>query len=262
MHVTGGRLVAAAIGANRSLGSVAVRVLGLIPARGGSKGVPGKNVARLGGKPLIQHTIDSARAATRLSRIVVSTDADDIAEVGRSLGIDVPFMRPATLATDDAPMLGVVQHALDTLESSGDTRYDAVCLLQPTNPFRSPGLIDRCIDEFDRSRADAVVTVLRVPSEHHPQWTYLRGDDGGLHLAMGGTDPISRRQDLPVAYHREGSVYVTRREVIDRGSLYGDRLIGVEVDADRSVNIDTIADWRRAEDLLDARQESDRAGGA
>jgi CMP-N-acetylneuraminic acid synthetase len=226
-----------------------MRVLGIVTARGGSKGVPRKNIRELAGKPLLAWTADAARAARRLSRVVLTTDDPEIADVGRRAGLDVPFMRPAELALDSTPSLPVLQHVVKTLEDSGD-RYDATCLLQPTNPFRAPDTIDRCIELLETSGADSVVTVLPVPAEHNPHWVYFVGPDGALVPAMGG-ETIPRRQDLPPAYHREGSVYVTRRDVLmERGSLYGARTIGYPIDPSRSINIDTVEDWERAEAML------------
>lgn len=226
-----------------------MRVLGLIVARGGSKGVPRKNVRLLAGRPLIAWTAEAALAATRLDRVMISTDDAEIAAVAGEYGVDAPFARPPELARDDTPTLPVVQHALRTLTAAGD-RYDAVCLLQPTSPFRSAGTIDRCIEVLATSGADAVVTVLPVPPEHNPHWVYFRDGNGSLRLSTGESQPIPRRQALPPAYHREGSVYVTRSEVVlSRESLYGERVLGVEVDPAYSVNIDTPADWERAEAL-------------
>jgi CMP-N-acetylneuraminic acid synthetase len=139
---------------------------------------------------------------------------------------------------------------MDFMETLGD-RFDAVCLLQPTNPLRRAEDIDACIELLKESEADAVVTVLPVPAEHNPHWVYFTDEKGALRLSTGETDPISRRQDLPSAYHREGSVYVTRRSVVmEDNSLYGRRLVGHMMDPDRCVNIDTLSDWARAEQLL------------
>jgi CMP-N-acetylneuraminic acid synthetase len=225
-------------------------VLGLIPARGGSKGVPRKNIRPLCGKPLLQYTAESALAACRLSRVILSTDDEEIAAVGRQAGLQVPFLRPAELARDDTPMLSVVQHALNWLAWRGD-RFDAVCLLQPTNPFRKPEDIDGCIELLERTNADSIVTILPVPHEYNPHWVYFQGQDGSLQLSTGEDQPISSRQSLPNAYHREGSVYVVRSSVVTAGkSLYGKRLVGYLLDTDHSVNIDNPKDWRKAEALI------------
>ncbi|HET7563551.1 MAG TPA: acylneuraminate cytidylyltransferase family protein [Gemmatimonadaceae bacterium] len=227
-----------------------MRVLGLIPARGGSKGVPRKNVRLLCGKPLLQYTAEAAFGASRVTHVVLSTDDEEIAAVGRQCGLDVPFVRPAELARDDTPMLPVVQHAIRAVEAR-DGRFDAVCLLQPTNPMRTSAQIDACIEMLETSDADSVVTVLPVPAEYNPHWVYFRSADGALRLSTGETQPIARRQALPAAYHREGSVYVARRDVvIQENSLYGARTLGYEVEAESSVNIDDMSDWARAEALL------------
>ncbi len=225
-----------------------MNVVGLIPARGGSKGVPRKNIRVLGGKPLLWYTAQAALEARRLSTVVLSTDDREIASIGRDYGLQVPFLRPPDLASDSTPMLAVVQHAIAALEAA-DQHVDAVCLLQPTAPFRQAGLIDACIDLLASSGADSVVTMKEVPHEHNPHWVYFADEQGVFHLSTGEAQPISRRQDLPAAFHREGSVYVTRRDVVMEGnSLYGDRLVGYRIDADAiSVGIDTMADWARAE---------------
>ncbi len=164
-------------------------------------------------------------------------------------------MRPAQLAGDDTPTLPVVQHAVTSLEKSGE-RFDAICLLQPTNPLRRAQDIDACIDLLEESKADAVVTVLRVPAEHNPHWVYFQNGSGFLRLSTGESTPISRRQELPPAFHREGSVYVTRRDVVmETNSLYGERLVGYEIDSERTVNIDGPEDWERAEALLTAESK-------
>lgn len=227
-----------------------MNVLGLIPARGGSKGIPRKNIRLLCGKPLLAYTAEAALASARLNRVILSTEDEEIAEVGRRCGLEVPFLRPAELAADTTPTLPVVQHALQWLEARGE-RFDAVCLLQPTNPLRRPAEIDACIELLETSDADAVVTVLPVPAEYNPHWVYFKSDDGTLRLSTGERTPISRRQDLPPAFHREGSVYVTRRQVVmDDNSLYGKRLAACVIDPARSVNIDTDSDWDRAAALI------------
>jgi CMP-N-acetylneuraminic acid synthetase len=229
-----------------------MRVVGLVPARGGSKGIPRKNTRLLAGRPLLAYTAEAALRSRLLARVVLTTEDPEVAEIGRAAGLDVPFTRPAELARDETPMLPVVQHALRWLESAGE-RFDAVCLLQPTHPLRRTEDIDACIALCDRSGADAVVTVLEVPPEFNPRWTYLRSDSGALTLATGESAPIPRRQDLPPAFCREGSVYVSRRDaVLEEGSLYGRVLLGVTVERARSVNLDTPADWSRAEALLGA----------
>jgi len=232
-----------------------MRVLGLIPARGGSKGVPQKNIRLLAGKPLLQYTAEAALSASSLSQIVLSTDDEEIAGVGRQCGLDVPFLRPKELACDDTPTLPVVQHAVNWLEEQGE-RFDAVCLLQPTNPLRRPEHIDACVAMLVETGADSVISVLPVPAEYNPHWVYLRNSDGMLKLSTGESTPIPRRQALPPAFHREGSVYVTRRDtIIEENSLYGQRVAGYLVDPARSVNIDSPEDWARAGLLISQRRQ-------
>lgn len=232
-----------------------MRVLGLIPARGGSKGMPRKNIRPLCGRPLLAYTADAAHGARLLSRTILSTDDPEIAEEGRRCGLDVPFLRPAELAQDTTPTLPVVIHALRWLEQHGE-HVDAVCLLQPTHPLRGSDTIDACIALLATSGADAVVTLLPVPSQYNPHWVYWRDEDGRLRLSTGAAQPIPRRQDLPPAFHREGSVYVTRRDVvIEDHSLYGQNVVGQLVDPEWSVNIDGPADWQRAERLLRQRAQ-------
>ena len=228
-----------------------MRVLGLVPARGGSKGVPRKNVRALQGRPLLAWTAEAALAARGLARVVLSTDDEAIAEVGRACGLEVPFVREPALARDDTPMLPVVLDAVRRLEAAGDA-FDAVCLLQPTNPLRTSGDIEACLQLLRESGADCVVTVLPVPHAHNPHWVYLGEPGERLVLATGEAQPIARRQALPSAWHREGSVYVTRRGALAAGSLYGTHVVGHPIDPARSVNIDDLDDWARAEALLAA----------
>lgn len=226
------------------------RVLGLIPARGGSRGVPRKNIRLLHDKPLLAYTAEAALAARSLTRVILSTEDEEIAAVGQQYGLEVPFLRPAELAQDTTAMLPVVQHALRFAEQE-DGRYDALCLLQPTNPLRTAADIDGCVERLLNSTATSVVTMLPVPAEYNPHWVYFPDEEGCLRLSTGEATPITRRQDLPTAYHREGSVYVTRRDtLLLESSLFGPRLLGYPVAPERSVNIDTMQDWERAEALL------------
>lgn len=230
---------------------IPMTVLGLIPARGGSKGISRKNIRELGGKPLLQWTAEAALAAQSLNSVVLSTDDDEIAAVGVKCGLRVPFMRPRELAADDTPTLVVIQHALLTLGKSGE-HFDAICLLQPTSPFRTGDDIDTCIELFRVSEADSVISILPVPTEYNPHWVYYRAMDGSLRLTTGESEPLARRQLLPLAFHREGSVYVTRRDVVmDQNSLYGKRVIGYDMTRELTVNLDTPADWARAEAMIE-----------
>jgi CMP-N-acetylneuraminic acid synthetase len=236
-----------------------MRILGLVPARGGSKGIPRKNIRLLAGKPLLAYTAETALNARSLARVVLSTDDEEIAETGRRYGLEVPFVRPAELATDTTPTLPVVRHAIEALEATGD-RFDAVCLLQPTNPLRQPRHIDEAVALLKQRGTTSVVSVLRVPAEHNPHWVYFQSPEGFLRLSTGEQTPIARRQELPPAFHREGSIYVTRRDtvMVDK-TLYGANVVGYLMDADWSVNIDHEPDWERAAALV--RRSAALVGG-
>lgn len=226
-----------------------MKVLGLIPARGGSKGVVRKNIRLLSGKPLLAYTAEAALRARSLTRVVLSTEDQEIAEIGKQWGFDVPFMRPGHLAQDTTPTLPVVQHALMSLAENGES-FDAVCLLQPTNPLRREQDIDACVELLASSRASCVISVLPVPHEYNPKWVYWKSTDEKLSLSAGEGDPITRRQDLPPAFFRDGSIYVSRSETVLDGSLYGPDVIGYEMPPEFSANIDTEADWLAVEERI------------
>lgn len=228
-----------------------MKILGIIPARGGSKGIPGKNIKLLGGKPLLAYTADSAKAAKLLDRIILSSDDVEIINVARQLGIDVPFVRPVELATDATGSLEVVQHALKYLIEWGD-EYDAVCLLQPTTPFRSEGLIDTAIEKFREGNYDSLFSVREVPEEFNPHWIFEE-KEGTLKIATGEKEIISRRQELPKAYHRDGAIYITKTSVLmEQNSLYGEKVGFINTIGSVYVNIDTLEDWELAEKLVDS----------
>ena len=232
-----------------------LKVLGLIPARGGSKGVPRKNIKPLCGKPLLAYTAESALAAQRLAHVILSTDDEEIARVGEDCGLEVLHRSPS-LALDATPMMSVVLDAVEKVEQSGKT-FDAICLLQPTNPLRRTADVDACIELLDSSDADSVISVLPVPHVYNPKWVYWGQADGSLALSSGDSEPVTRRQDLPAAFHRDGSVYVTRRSVLSEfGNLYGKNILGYEIDPKFSVNIDTLEDWELAEQMLTAAGSS------
>lgn len=226
-----------------------MRILGIIPARGGSKGVPGKNIKHLNGKPLLAYTASRALEAKGLTKVVLSTDDENIAAIGKELGLEVPFLRPAHLALDSSPTLPVIQHALDYFSQLGE-EYDAVCLLEVTTPFRPPHLIDEAVKRFIDLNGDALVTVLPIPATYNPHWAFEPNEDGYLKISTGEEKIISRRQDLPIAYHRDGSIYLTKTEIIRQGSLYGRILTYIENDPAYYVNIDTMDDWIQAENWI------------
>ena len=226
-----------------------MKILGLIPARGGSKGVPKKNIKLLGKKPLIEYTLDDAKNSKLITKIVVSTDDEEIAIAAEISGFQPPFLRPTELAQDTSTSLEVVQHAIAFFESQ-NIFFDAVCLLQPTSPFREKGIIDKAIEKFISSNADSLVSVLPIPHEHNPHWAFEENELGLLKIATGEDKIIPRRQELPKSFHRDGSIYITKTAVIKNGSLYGNSIAYIESNPDFHVNIDTLKDWEKAEHLL------------
>ena len=229
-----------------------MQVLGLIGARKGSKGIPNKNTKLLGGRPLITYAFAAALHSRRLTRTVLSTDGADIAALGRCAGIDVPFMRPDDLACDDSPATAYIQHCLEFLQRQEQYRPDIVVLLQPTAPLRSASDIDACVDLLVRSNADCVVSVAELARQYHPKWQFTLHTDGRLSPNAGSWNSVaSSRQQLAPTYTRNGAVYAFRTDVFLRtGSLYGNNVLGYVMPPERSVNIDDMDDWRRAEQLI------------
>jgi CMP-N,N'-diacetyllegionaminic acid synthase len=221
-------------------------ILGLIPARGGSKGIPRKNVKQLAGKPLIAWTIEAALRSRQLDAVVVSTDDDEIAEVSRRAGATVPFIRPAELALDTTPGLDPVLHALDALP-----QYNAVLLLQPTSPLRTTQDIDACLSLAAARNTPSVVSVCEADT--HPQLTYRLGTDQGLTPYVAAA-PAMRRQDLPSAVALNGALYFAHRRWLQRGrSFIGSETIAYPMPRERSVDLDSALDWHLAELLLKER---------
>ena len=220
---------------------------GVIPARGGSKGLPGKNLRRLGALSLIGHAVASAREAKRLDRFIVSTDSAEIAEEARRQGAEVPFLRPPELASDQAGMLGVLQHAVRWLESTG-VRPDLVVTLQPTSPFRVGADIDRTIAKVLETGADSAQTLSEA--SYHPFFMKTLEGDRTVALFPNGHKYV-RRQDAPPVYQPSGAVYVTRYPMLmEQGHILGDDNRGVVQGFEASVNIDTEWDFMLAELIL------------
>ena len=223
--------------------------IAIIPARGGSKRIPDKNIADCAGQPLLGYTCAAALESERLSRVVISTDDPEIAKVAQSCGVEVPFLRQGDLAKDDTLMLPVVQNMLDWLDPDG-TSIDAVVLLQPTSPLRTSGDIDAAIDMFYEQGPDSVVSVTPVPHIYHPL-KVVRPTDAGLVPFLDDRPAVTGHRDLPPAFARNGpAVLVMRPDVIRQGSLYGETSLPYEMPAERSVDIDDPLDLAFAEFLL------------
>jgi len=231
-----------------------MNVLGVIPARGGSKGIPTKNLTPICGRPLLAYTADAVKESTRLTRTIVSTDDERIATCARSLGLDVPFMRPSSLATDETPMLPVLKHAIDAMRATG-FHADILVLLQPTSPLRRGEHIDAAVDWLQRVRGDSVVSVVEVPHQFNPT-SVMRCDDGLLRPFLD-TPAATRRQDKPRLYARNGpAVLAVHARVIDSGSLYGDESWPLIMKPEHSLDIDTPWDLRLAESIIAARSNA------
>jgi CMP-N-acetylneuraminic acid synthetase len=222
-------------------------ILGLIPARAGSKGIPRKNELELAGRTLVERTVDAARASGVIDRLVLTTDSDAVAEIGRRAGIGV-IRRPAQLARDDTPMLPVIEHALAEIEREG-WACDAVALLQPTQPLRRPEHIQAAVRLLEETGASSVVGVVRIPPHFAPQYAMRVEGERLLPYLAAGAGP-TRRQDAEAAYSRDGTIYLARRTTLRSGDLYGDDCRPLVVPPEESANLDTPADWRRAEALL------------
>ncbi len=224
-----------------------MRILGIIPARSGSKGVTGKNTKLLNGKPLMEYTTEIAVKSNCFTELIVSTDDEKISDIAKKLGVNVPFLRPTELAQDKTPTIDVIVHALQWYESQ-NIFFDAVCLLQVTSPFRTVEFLDKVIKKFVENDSDSLVSVQKVPHEYNPHWTFELNEEGNLKIATGETEIISRRQELPTAYFRDGSIYITKTDVIlNQNSLYGNNISYIESDPELYVNIDTSEDWEKAE---------------
>ena len=231
-----------------------MRVLAIIPARGGSKGVPGKNIKLLSGKPLIEYTTEVALQSKLLTKVAVSSDDDKIIEVAKNTGVEVPFKRPSNLSEDATPTLPVIKHALAYYKNIGE-EFDAVCLLQTTSPFRTVEFLDQALEKFITSNTDSLVSVKEVPHEFNPHWTFKLNEQGNLKIATGENEIITRRQDLPKSYHRDGSIYITKTSVlVTQKSLYGNSIAYIENSNNEHVNIDTIDDWSKAEIVVNKMQ--------
>jgi CMP-N,N'-diacetyllegionaminic acid synthase len=203
----------------------------------------------LAGRPLIDYTARAARESSVLDRIILSTDSSEIAEAGRRSGLEVPFMRPASLAEDDTPMLPVVRHAIDTLSAGGWTP-EVIVLLQPTSPLRRPSHVRDAVTMLRETKADSVVTVVELPRHLSPDYV-MRIDDGVLRPFLADGARLTRRQDARPAYSRDGTVYACWRATLDRwGTIYGERCQPLIVNAADSLSIDTPDDWAEAERRL------------
>lgn len=221
----------------------------LIPARGGSKGVPGKNIRLLAGRPIIVHTIEQAlKVADSSGNVVVSTDSSDIAEVSRNAGARVPFLRPANLATDTSGSREVMLHAWDFFREHGEA-FDCIVLLQPTSPLRNPSDIRRAVELYESNRPDMVVSVRGARS--NPYYNAFECDEKGYLRISKGDGLLTRRQDAPPVWEFDGSIYVINPEALRSAPSLArmERIVPLPVDGPW-IDIDTELDFLVAEHLI------------
>src|SRR5262245_2606487 len=237
---------------------MAHRVLGVVTARAGSKGIPGKNTKPLGGKPLILYTIEAAIASRAFDRIILSTDDEAAAALAKAAGCEVPFMRPADLAADDTPHLPVMQHALLWLRDREHYEPDSVMTLLPTSPLRQPAHIREAVAIEASSGADSVIGVDELPSHFNPMRVVRIDGDGWARLFIGSA-PVKRRpgrrQDMPPAWVMNGAIYLFKtRFLFDpvEPNLYGERVAPMVMPPPYGLNLDDPDDWERAERILPA----------
>lgn len=226
-------------------------VLGIVPARGGSKGIYRKNIRKLSGKPLLSYTAEAGLKSKFIDRIILSTDDHEIASVGEVYGLEVPFLRPARFATDSTPALPVILHAVKYLESKEGFTPDYIILLQPTSPFRTTTHIDEALERLINSKADSIVSVVAVPHCFNPYSVMqLKGEYLSPYLEYD--EKLNLRQKKPVFFARNGAaIYAfTFNCLISLNSIYGDTILPYFMNKEDSLDIDDAFDWKIAEFLM------------
>lgn len=230
-----------------------MKAIAFIFARGGSKGLPGKNVRPLAGKPLIAWSIEHARAVKRIERIIVSTDSEEIASVARNFGAEVPFMRPAALSRDDSPEWLAWRHALVYLQENEGTFPEVMLTVPTTAPLRAPIDLENCLDEFAKENSDMVIT---VSESHRNPWFNMvkENPDGTVGLVNLPATGITRRQDAQIVFDMATVAYVARPQfVMQRMGMFEGRVRAVKVPIERAIDIDTLIDFEFAEFLMSRR---------
>lgn len=230
-----------------------IKVLALIPARGGSKGIPRKNIKEINGKPLISYTISEAKKSKYIHRVLVSTEDKEIAEISCKFGAEVPFLRPEELAKDSTPGMDPVIHCLNWLREKGGYVPDFLCLLQCTSPFRTAERIDEAIKLLLDKNADSVVSVCE--SETSPYW--MKKVENGILKDFITDGPFyGRRQDAPVTYKLNGAIYITRTDLLLKNkSWYTENTLAYIMDVYSSIDIDNMMDFKFAEFLMKEKDD-------
>ena len=224
-------------------------VLAIIPARGGSKGLPGKNIKKLCGKPLIAWSIDAAKSCSDIDQVVVSTDDREIAGVAKKYGAEVPFMRPPELASDSAATINVIFHTIDWLKKYKGYQAEYILLLQPTSPLRSSEDIDGAMNMLKKKNAQAVVSVCET--DHHPWWSNILPEDDNMKDFIRPDILNRRRQDLPVFYKLNGAIYLADTDYLhEYNGFLGPDTFAYKMSKERSVDIDSDLDFKLVTLLL------------
>lgn len=223
--------------------------LAIIPARGGSKQIPDKNITLVGGKPLIEWTIQAAKNSGYINRIIVSTDSHSIADISRELGAEVPFIRPDEISKDDTPGMQPIIHTIRWVAKNEGYQPDIAICLQPTSPLRTAEDIDGAIILALKKDADAVVSVSRV--KQHPYWFKKLDGSGRISDFIELETPINCRQELPSLYSLNGAIYLAKRQfLLDRGTWYSENTYGYIMPTERSIDIDVTFDLSVADMIL------------
>jgi N-acylneuraminate cytidylyltransferase/CMP-N,N'-diacetyllegionaminic acid synthase len=221
-------------------------MIAIIPARGGSKGLPGKNIRNLNGKPLIAYTIEAALKSKYITRVILSTDDLEIANVARQYGAEVPFLRPSHLAADTAKAIDAYKYTYERLEKEENIEISEFVILQPTSPFRTAKYIDEAIDLYFDRKADSVISYC---PEHHPIiWHKYITEAGKIESIYEGT--IRNRQEEKPTYFPNGAIYIFKRKIIEQGLYYTDNSFAYIMNRKDSIDIDSIDDFEYAEFLL------------
>lgn len=225
--------------------------IGIIPARGGSKRLKGKNILPLGGRPLISWSIEAGLSSGYIDELIVTTDCSEIAEISRRYGADIPFIRPADLATDEASSYDVIRHVIEFYKEDRNREFDFLVLLQPTSPFRDSDDIVKAITFLEEQNADAVISVCRA--SHSPLWTNTLGEDLSMNNFLDGKLKNKRSQELEEYYRLNGAIYICKIEsFLNEGSLFlSDNIYAYIMDEIKSVDIDTELDFKFAQFLLE-----------
>ena len=228
-----------------------MKILAIIPARGGSKSVPRKNIRNLNGKPLIAYTIEAAkRIEDKFHKIIVSTDDEKIAEVSKHYGADVPFIRPSNLAEDKTPTYPVLQHAVNFVEKDDGINIDLIMLLQPTAPFRTTEDMLNCLNLSQTSNTDSVISVVQVFS-YHPILMKKIENNRLTHFSIEEKEGTPRQLYEPPAYMRNGAIYITKRKnLIEQNSIWGNSITPYVMPQERSYNIDDEIDFITSEMMM------------